>query len=399
MWALVELLCAQLSGDKAPCRILVVYMKQFIFLSLLVVSVFGFGVEAVKAQTIPAVDLTGFAWSSTIGWISLNCQNDGNCATSDYKVTINADRTITGYGWSSNIGWIKFGGLSSFPTGGGTSAENARVSGTYPDLTWNGWARACAGTSGGTCSTMADNPTAGSWDGWISLRGTNHSITANMTTGMNTNSYAWGSDVVGWVDMFSHVSFATPQASIIGTGCTIPAGSNSCSASLTWDIDNSIVSPNVFRVSPASQLSTDRARTNFATTISYGNTTFHARSGTTMLDAVTLTASCVAGLVHNGTNCVVGTGTTSPTITLQANPPFVRAGNTTRVTWSISSLAGSTCTLNGPGLASVVATTTSGSLSTGPIRNTATVRMTCTGAYGSVEQRALIEVIPVAEEV
>jgi hypothetical protein len=27
------------------------------------------------------------------------------------------------------------------------------------------------------------------------------------------------------------------------------------------------------------------------------------------------------------------------------------------------------------------------------------VRMTCTGAYGSVEERAIIEVIPVAEEV
>jgi hypothetical protein len=375
-------------------------MKQFIFLFLVMSSLLGLFAPSAEAQTIPATDLSGFAWSSNIGWISLNCVNDGNCASSDYKVTINADRTITGYGWSSNIGWIKFGGLTTgFPTGGGTSAEDARVSGTYPNLTWNGWARACAGTLGGNCSSMSNNPTAGAWDGWIALRGTNHTVSANMSSGMNTNSYAWGSDVIGWIDMFSHVTFTSPSASLIGSGCFISAGSNTCSASLTWDIDDTAVLPNLFRVSPALQLSTDRTRSNFAVTIPYGNTTFHARSDTTMLAARTLTAQCVAGLVHNGTNCVVGTGSTSPAITLSANPPIVRMGNTTRVQWSISSLAGSTCVINGPGLSSVVATSTTGTIATGPVRNAATVRMTCTGTYGSVEERVNIEVIPVAQEV
>jgi hypothetical protein len=374
-------------------------MKSIFFLLFVIGIVLGFGHNTVTAQTIPPVDLSGFAWSSNIGWISLNCINDGDCATSDYKVTINADRTITGYGWSSNIGWVKFGGLSSFPTGGGTAAENARVSGTYPDLTWNGWARACAGTLGGTCSTMANNPEAGAWDGWIALRGTNHSVTANMLTGMNADSYAWGSDVVGWVDMFSRVTFASPGASIIGNGCTIVAGSNTCSGQLTWDIADTILTPNVYRVSPALQLSTDRARTNFAVTLPFGDTTFHARSGTTVLAARTLSAACAAGLTHNGTTCEVGTGTTSPAITLRAVPPFVRMGSSASVQWTLSTLAGSTCVINGPGLVNTPVSAVSGSVTTGPIRNTTTVRMTCTGAYGSVEERAIIEVIPVAEEV
>jgi hypothetical protein len=199
--------------------------------------------------------------------------------------------------------------------------------------------------------------------------------------------------------MFSNVTFNTPQASLIGTGCDIPVGASNCTGRLTWNIDSAIVSPNLFRVSPASQLSTNRTQTNFAVTIPFGNTTFHVRSGTTTLAARTLSAQCAAGLTYNGTSCVVGSGTTSPAITLSVTPPFVRMGNTTRVQWSITPLAGSTCVINGPGLASVVATTSVGSLTTGPIRNAATVRMTCTGAYGSVEERVNIEVIPVAQEV
>ena len=368
---------------------------------LFLLAILFVGAAVAQAQTLPApIDLDGFAWSSNIGWISLNCRNDSNCASSDYKVTINADRTITGWGWSSNLGWVKFGGLASFPVGGGTAAENARLTGTYPNLTWSGWARACAGTLGGTCSTMSNNPEAGAWDGWIALRGTNHAITSNMATGMNADSYAWGSEVVGWIDMFSQVTFATTSATIWGNNCTITQGASTCATQLNWDIDTSAVSPNMYRVTaPASQLSTNRTQTNYGVTIGLGNTTFHARSGTTMLDAVTLNASCAAGLSPSGGICVLGTGTTSPTMNLKAVPPIVRRGNTATINWSLSSLAGNTCVINGPGITNSAVGTVTGSVQTGPILNTATVRMTCTGAYGSVEERTTIEVIPVAAEV
>jgi hypothetical protein len=217
---------------------------------------------------------------------------------------------------------------------------------------------------------MSNNPEAGAWDGWIALRGTNHAITSNMATGMNADSYAWGSEVVGWIDMFSQVTFATTSATIWGNNCTVAQGASTCGTVLNWDIDNGALLPNLFRVTlPSLQLSTNRTQTNFPVTISLGNTTFHARSGT------------------------------SPTMDLNAIPPIVRRGNTATINWSLSSLAGNTCVINGPGITNLAVGTVSGSVQTGPIMNTATVRMTCTGAYGTVEERLSIEVIPVAVEV
>ena len=115
-------------------------------------------------------------------------------------MTINSDKTITGYAWSDNIGWIKFGGLSGFPGGGSNAAVNA--AGT--EVT--GWARACGGTLSGNCSSMT-NHTDG-WDGWISLNCANTGTcgTANykVDVGLGVLSgYAWGGDVVGWVQFYN----------------------------------------------------------------------------------------------------------------------------------------------------------------------------------------------------
>ena len=57
-------------------------------------------------------NMSGYAWSSNIGWISFNCTNDDTCSTVNYGVHKDEDGTIVGYAWSSNIGWIRFGGLS-----------------------------------------------------------------------------------------------------------------------------------------------------------------------------------------------------------------------------------------------------------------------------------------------
>jgi hypothetical protein len=119
---------------------------------------------------------------------------------------------ISGYAWSDNIGWIKFGGLSSFPTGSGTTPQNAQLEyldygagagagATQANLV--GWARACAGTANGDCSTM--QPSADGWDGWISLNGSSLDGKSGYSVslkgdGVTLTGYAWGSDVVGWID-------------------------------------------------------------------------------------------------------------------------------------------------------------------------------------------------------
>jgi len=170
-----------------------------------------------------------------IGWISFNCDNpqqefdaagnliadypSGTCASSNYNVQINPDFTLTGYGWSSNIGWVRFGGLGTPPSADTDGVSTAQIDPDNNRL--EGWARACAVFASG-CSGALD-PDRGDWDGWISLHGVNHSAaTYGVNVGIGSmSSYAWGSDITGWID-FSLATFDRP--------CNTP---NSCNADNT----------------------------------------------------------------------------------------------------------------------------------------------------------------------
>ena len=86
------------------------------------------------------------------------------------------------------------------------------------------------------------------WDGWISLSGTlypspdltgNSGITYNPTTGTFTG-YAWGSDVVGWLNFNG---LTTVNAPVLTPTCTLNALSNSLSSpsqsvTLSWTSTN-----------------------------------------------------------------------------------------------------------------------------------------------------------------
>jgi hypothetical protein len=92
----------------------------------------------VEANT---VELMGYAWSQNLGWISMNCANDSSCASSDYKVTLDATtNNLTGYAWNDTVGWIQFGGLTGCPAG----TCDARREGNE----LRGWARAVMGDGG-----------------------------------------------------------------------------------------------------------------------------------------------------------------------------------------------------------------------------------------------------------
>lgn len=174
----------------------------------------GSGAVAGSAQ-----NLSGWAWSSNIGWISFNSTNDHNAniagiqpSTINYGVNKDDNGNLTGYAWSSNIGWIQFGNLSGFPNGGSVQ-QNAKLNGN--NLT--GWARALSN--------------GGGWDGWISLSGTTttgavYGVTLTNTGSTLPSQYSctidcvWGSDVVSWVD-FSGVIAGTvitplPDLTIVG---------------------------------------------------------------------------------------------------------------------------------------------------------------------------------------
>ncbi|MES2023378.1 MAG: hypothetical protein V4439_01720 [Patescibacteria group bacterium] len=157
---------------------------------------------------------SGYAWSANdgdgMGWLSFNCTSGGNCGDTNYEVT--ADRTtgdMTGYAWSPNYGWIKFGGLSGFPTGGGTTPANAKLD--YHTGIMTGWARFCSvAATPSLCSGWpGTNNTNGGWDGWVSLNGTGYGVSKS---GTNFTGFAWGgADVVGWID-FSNVSIRYPHS-------------------------------------------------------------------------------------------------------------------------------------------------------------------------------------------
>lgn len=87
---------------------------------------FNRGIEIAEAGTDENV--TGWAWSENIGWVSFNSRNcdadgDGTIEVSDnppvgcqpagtvipsYGVNINSSGNFSGYAWSNNIGWIIF---------------------------------------------------------------------------------------------------------------------------------------------------------------------------------------------------------------------------------------------------------------------------------------------------
>jgi len=61
-------------------------------------------------------NLSGWAWSDAIGWISFDCHNpetggsspDYSCLQSNYRVIINSGGQFSGWAWNDVIGWISF---------------------------------------------------------------------------------------------------------------------------------------------------------------------------------------------------------------------------------------------------------------------------------------------------
>ncbi len=166
-------------------------VKQSIFAVFVMVFVVAgvlFATYAPPADSSPSDNLSGYAWSDTIGWVSLNCTNPGSC-TPAYGVNVSNTGAISGYAWSEHIGWISFN-----ETGCPSGTCAPQMNRTTGQVT--GWARALSAPAGGT--------NAGGWDGWISLSGTGPDYGVSVT-GCAWSGFAWGSDVVGWVS-FSGVT-------------------------------------------------------------------------------------------------------------------------------------------------------------------------------------------------
>lgn len=220
--------------------------------------------------------LTGWAWSSNVGWISFNSANSGAGAGS-YSVTISTTTSnpslgqFGGYAWSPYIGWISFNAsdIVSCPTsdinydqifsqGGSGAPLPAGVTNICtPRVNFNtgkvsGWARILSmeGQDGG---------------GWLHLSGTNHVSPDFGTFSSGGNNYqkggvtytpstgalgglAWESSAVGWVsfDAGSQISGGPCTGSSCGVclgDCGTVTGTQIVTASCSFALGTTMPLP------------------------------------------------------------------------------------------------------------------------------------------------------------
>jgi hypothetical protein len=190
-------------------------------------------------------NLSGWAWSEAIGWISFNSKNcdangdgrsDGSpvgcpptgTSIANYGVNVASNGDMSGYAWSESIGWISFnaGDVSGCPSAPCAPTLN-RTTGEV-----SGWARACAGTVNGDCTGASRTD---GWDGWIHLRGANYGVSVS---GCDWDGWAWGSNVVGWIH------FKGSIYGVVGSG-------DACANRLPSAVNLSINQPNYCTSGPA----------------------------------------------------------------------------------------------------------------------------------------------------
>lgn len=156
-------------------------------------------------------NVSGWAWSENIGWISFNCLNTDACGLVNYGVRV-ADGTghFSGYAWSENIGWINFAPLTE---------RNRYPSEPFYSATLNfdtgqvtGWARACAVFAAGCSGDLKPESERGGWDGWIKMAGQSFNERRELLGSWNVvrttigpgvcqfEGYAWGGEVIGWIN-------------------------------------------------------------------------------------------------------------------------------------------------------------------------------------------------------
>ncbi len=156
-----------------------------VFLSVLCIGV----IQAAGALADTDDNVSGYAWSENIGWISSNCTDTSICGTSDYGITVADDGTISGYAWSENIGWITFneGDLTGCQTAPCKASVDLSCPGGHCAV--SGWARVLA--------------VDGGWSGWIKLGGvaqdgSPYPLYIDSATG-EFHGWGWADMVVGWI--------------------------------------------------------------------------------------------------------------------------------------------------------------------------------------------------------
>jgi hypothetical protein len=191
--------------------------------------------------------VSGWIWSGTAGWISLNCTNpqppdnpSGTCATVDYGVNMSsagggtAVADITGYAWSETVGWICFGTTCGVAPADSNAPEGVKPYALYrashavgaetmTDQLW-GWARVLSLGNEGWISLNCANPLPGRPDGdcaasqyFVGLNALTRDFNQEIAV---YDHFAWsGTDAgtgLGWIDFsLAHSDWAPASLGVI----------------------------------------------------------------------------------------------------------------------------------------------------------------------------------------
>ncbi len=378
--------------------------KSFIFSLSLLAFVIVSGViltEFRKASPVsagPSHNFTGFAWSDMpttsdqvinptgltvgrgAGWISFNSSDTASSV--DYGVNVDASGNITGNAWSENVGWISFN----------TPSTGCPHGSTLPfDYTCSPKINLATGTfSGFARATAYADPQSGGWDGWISLgqngwSGPAYGVTVSPTTGTgNVSGYAWGGDVLGWIN------FTGVQIAFLPTVSSLTLTANPpCSTST-----------DLIYASPAGTAFTSCTMTSTPSTGVNGDTmpadyplptvSNQIITGVALTaPSTTFTLTCMGTAIPTATATATATlCTPQPAVTLTGPSCVQSAGTAAQLSWSSSNVTN--CSINqGVG---TVPTNGSQPVSVGGPSTTYTI--TCTGMYPTVTSSHTITVTP-----
>jgi len=211
-------------------------MKKFYVISFFIILIIitGFLSLEPKAQAL-SIAVSGTATITNTGYLIYFNSTDsgilgGTSGNISYSVQYDPSTGFSGYAWSSEYGWIQF--ISGSPSAQASSFVGANDTETPTD--WATGAISLSGTNGGTFGNIPYN------------------VTFNPMTGNVINHWAWGGNVIGWVD-FSNVKIVPAESTLLikanntypilaidsGTSVTLSwSGSgiqiNSCDASGGW---------------------------------------------------------------------------------------------------------------------------------------------------------------------
>jgi hypothetical protein len=211
-------------------------MKKKSLATILIFLVTFFVAGVLKTKAGVGDNTTGWLWggsddgnatgqgviSTGPGWVSMNSTNTG--AAVSYGVTIPPSTCtgtacdLSGYAWSENIGWISFNAadVSGCPTPDSTYGCAAfRPAGTN---NIQGWAR--------IMSIVQAGANSGGWQGWIHLNGSGYGIVLNTDGSMTSTSYGWSNEL-GWINF----GRAKTVSSVVNGSCGSASTGQSCLSS------------------------------------------------------------------------------------------------------------------------------------------------------------------------